>query len=247
MSDPAAPIKQAAAECLSGLKIARGDTVFLHSDAIVVAQFPGLDAEQRIHALLDAIDDYLGPNGTLVLPTFTYSFTKNEVFDVLKTPSTVGMITDIFRRRPGVSRNADPIFSVAASGAGRAEFAGTNSRECFGADSIFGLLHRRNAWIAGLGCGFNTTFVHYVEKCAGVNYRYEKLFTGTIVADSGSQRRSEASYFVRDLQRKTASSQSWLERVLNSEGLLRDAALGRLRAWRGARERDYYASATAAG
>ena len=224
-------LKQAVQTCLSGLQIARGDTLFLHSDAIVVAQFPGAETAAKIHALLDALEEFLGPEGTLVLPTFTYSFTKGEVFDRRSTPSTVGMITEIFRLRPGVVRNADPIFSMAASGAAREEFAQTSGRECFGSESTFALLRRRNAWIAGFGCIFNTTFVHYVEKCFGVDYRFEKSFPGTLVDTDGSNRQTEASYYVRDLNRKSDSNLGRLRQRLVQANAFATADLGRVRAW----------------
>ena len=245
MSGAAQPLKSAVRECLSQLGIARGDTVFLHSDAIVVAQFPGLETQERIHCLLDAIEEFLGTEGTLALPTFTYSFTKNEVFDRQKTPSTVGMITEMFRLRPKTRRNADPIFSVAASGAGAEEFANTNGRECFGPQSTFALLHRRNAWIAGLGCGFDrATFVHYVEKSLGVDYRYDKKFSGTMINEQGETEISDAIYFVRDLDRKTTTHLNALHEHLRNQRRLAESEFGRFRMW-AVRSADFFDAATA--
>lgn len=235
-------IRSATKSCLAQLKIARGDTVFLHSDAIVVAQFPGLPAERRIHCLLDAIEEHLGAEGTLVLPAFTYSFTKDEIFDVRRTPSTVGMITEIFRNRPGVARNSDPIFSVAASGFARDEFAHTAGEECFGANSSFALLHKKNAWITGAGCAFNTTFVHHVEKCFGVDYRFEKIFRGKLIDGSGMVHDCAASYFVRDLGRKTVSNLTQLQHRLCEKGRFHSAEFGRVGAW-AVRANDFYEGA----
>ena len=217
---------------MSALGISPGDTIFLHSDAIIVAQFPGLEMHQRIHCLLDAIEDFLGPQGTLVLPTFTYSFTKNEIFDRRETPSTVGLITEVFRLRSQTRRNADPIFSVAASGARSEEFANTKGQECFGPNSAFALLHRVNAWITGFACSFDrATFVHYVEKSAGVDYRYDKVFRGIIKNERRENESTEAVYFVRDLARRTATTLNALKERLRKHERLTEADLGRFRVW----------------
>ena len=62
--------------------IGAGDLVFLHSDAMVAAQFPPMEPAARYDVLIDALLARLGPAGTLVIPTFTESFARSEPFDV---------------------------------------------------------------------------------------------------------------------------------------------------------------------
>ena len=101
----------------------------LHSDAIVLSQTKPMPAEDRNNLLFDALDEVLGPKGTIVIPTFTYSATKGKPFIVEETPSTVGDLTEFFRKQPGVLRSCDPIFSVAVRGSKAEEFADVDVEE----------------------------------------------------------------------------------------------------------------------
>jgi aminoglycoside 3-N-acetyltransferase len=207
--------------------VRRGDVLMLHSDAIVLAQLPPMTVEQRFDVLFDALDEVLGPNGTLVLPTFTYSFTKGEPFDPATTPSTVGLLTEAFRTRPGVRRSRDPIFSMAARGRLADRFAEAATDDCFGPGSAFALLAQHDAWLAALGCSFRPTFVHYVEQLAGVDYRYFKTFSG-VLHYAGAETPASVRYFVRDVTRKTVVELSRLKADLINAGRFATAAVGRV-------------------
>jgi aminoglycoside 3-N-acetyltransferase len=204
-----------------------GDVLFLHCDALVLAQLPPMPAAARFDAFFAALDDLLGPDGTLVLPVFTYSFTKSEVFEPERTPSTVGALTEHFRTLPRVRRSRDPIFSVAARGRLAGAFADAPVGDCFGPQSAFGLLHRHDAFIACLGCSFRTTFTHFVEQAVGVSYRYFKEFSGTI-AEEGATRPATVRYYVRDLARNSAIDLARFGARLANRGLLARTAVGRI-------------------
>jgi aminoglycoside 3-N-acetyltransferase len=208
--------------------VRRGDVLMLHADAMVLAQLPPMTKEARFDVLFDALDDVLGPNGTLVLPTFTYSFTKGEPFDPANTPSTVGLLTEAFRIRPDVRRSRDPIFSVAARGELADRFAQAASDDCFGPSSAFALLAEQDAWLACLGCSLDrVTFTHYVEQAVGVDYRAFKTFTGVRV-EGGVETPASVRYFVRDLDRDTVIDLSRLKAELTEAATLATAAVGRV-------------------
>ncbi|ASU40586.1 hypothetical protein hmeg3_21325 [Herbaspirillum sp. meg3] len=201
--------------------VQRGDLLMLHSDSMVLAQLPPMSTDERCNLFFDALDEVLGPDGTLILPTFSYSFTKNENFNVQTTPSTVGMLTNHFRLMPGVLRSEDPNFSVAARGPLAPELTAIKSDDCFGSASFFAWLERQDALLAGMGCAIDRfTFVHYLEQKANVNYRYFKNFSG-MVQNGEDMRAQQVSYFVRDVERQTALDLSRLREVmLNKEDLL---------------------------
>ncbi|HER26276.1 MAG TPA: AAC(3) family N-acetyltransferase [Rhodospirillales bacterium] len=205
-----------------------GDMLMLHSDALVLAQLPQMSDQERYQALFDSLADVLGPEGTLVVPAFTYSFCSDETFDPRQSPSTVGVLTEYFRRLPGVVRTPDPLFSVAVRGPLANDFAAASPLDCFSENSIFGMLARHDAHIACLGCGFDRiTFVHYVEQSAGVDYRYHKTFSGRIVDDDGPRQMS-VRYLVRDLDRDAVTDTTRLKKRLADQGLLQEAPVGRV-------------------
>jgi aminoglycoside 3-N-acetyltransferase len=221
----------AVTDALSVVGVKPGSVVLVHPDAIVAAQFPAMPDEQRLDLLIVAIEAAIGSEGTLMIPTFTYGFTKGEPFDICKTPSAVGMVSERFRKQPGVLRTADPIFSFAMRGPHAEELCAIPVQECFGASSVFAALHRMNAHIVDLGCSMSRggTFVHYVETAHGVDYRYQKVFSGTVVLANGEARQCSVVYNVRDLTRRSDADLRRLEKRLAEDGKSRTAEVGRAR------------------
>ena len=141
---------------LRAVGVSTGDVALVHSDAIIAAQLPPMPDDQRLDLLLGAINSAVGTNGTLVMPAFSYSFTRGEPFDVLNSPSTVGMLAERFRTRVGVCRSSDPIFSFSARGPETHSLCAKSVRECFGKDSVFAALHQLNCQIVCLGCSLSS-------------------------------------------------------------------------------------------
>jgi aminoglycoside 3-N-acetyltransferase len=214
-------------DALAACGVEVGDVLFLHTDAIVTEQFPPSVPEERYDMLIDAVLARLWDGGTLVMPTFTFSFTRSEPFDIHQSPSTVGAISEHFRKRPGVLRSGNPIFSVAAFGRFAHAFAGSKSNECFGRDTAFAKLHQLNGKICCAGCSFDrATFVHYVEERNAVEYRSFKKFKGTLTQAGGKRRQMTCRYFVRDLERDTATDLSRLRTKLQDTGKLSVSSIG---------------------
>lgn len=221
----------AVTDALMSIGVKPGSVVMVHPDAIVAAQFPVVPNEQRLDLLIEAVEAAVGDDGTLVIPTFSYSFTKGEPFDICKTPSAVGMVSERFRNQPGVHRTADPIFSFACRGPLARELCAIPVKECFGAESVFAVLHRCNAHIVDLGCSMNRggTFVHYVETAYGVDYRYKKVFSGTVISRTGEATECSVVYNVRDLTRRADADLGRLQKRLGDDGTLRTVQVGRSR------------------
>lgn len=218
-------------DALHAVGLRAGDVALVHSDAIVAAQLPPMPDDQRLDLLLGAIGSAVGANGTLVMPAFSYSFTRGELFDVLHSPSTVGMLTERFRTRSGVCRSSDPIFSFCAQGPEARSLCAIPVQECFGKESFFAALHRMNCYIVCLGCSLSSggTFVHYVEKSHGVDYRYDKTFHGITITPDRREESSSVVYYVRDLKRNSGADLRRLHAILESRDKLKSHVVGRIR------------------
>lgn len=207
--------------------VASGDTIFLHCDAFFLSQLSGETTLEKVDLFFNILDELLGKNGTLILPTFTYSFTKGEEFNLEKTPSSVGLLTEYFRKRKGVNRSKDPNFSIACSGRNTEQFISAPTHDTFGPDSIFGLLHSQDAHIICLGCSLDRiTYTHYVEEMLNVDYRYFKEFSGQIV-EHGRNKEIKVDYFVRDTSFDTAVNLGLLKSVLEKRSLIKKSSIGR--------------------
>jgi len=218
---------------LREIGIKEGDTIFLHSDAIVVSQYSGFGNKKGIISFINYITDYIGKKGTLIMPTFTYSFSENVIYDIKNSPSKVGLITEVFRGMPGVIRSPDPIFSIASYGRDSNQYTSFDPYYCFGDDSSFSLIHKNNCWIIGIGCTLERggTFLHYVEKKMKVDYRYEKIFSGVRKLYNGKSQKHEISYFVRDLSRETDLDLSLLNKKMFYNKKLIRSKIGRILCW----------------
>jgi len=194
-----------AAELTSALAdagVRPADTAYVHSGMQGAIRAEGSTREEKMDTVLRAFDDAVA-DGVLMLPTFTYSYTKGEDFDVAASPSTVGLLTERFRARPGVRRTVEPIFSTAVRGTLDAEWEAAlftvGDVDCFGERSVFAHLYAVDAKLVFFGVGFEfCTFAYLIEERVRVPYRYMKDFTGHVVVD-GKRTPTTASYYVRRL------------------------------------------------
>lgn len=215
------------ARALVGCGVTAGDVVFLHIDDTVAGLLPPMPAAERFELLISAALDVIGPKGTLVMPTYTYSFARGEVFDRALSSSTLGAVSEYFRRRPGVRRSAHPMYSVAACGRYAAAFADADVKDCFGPDSAFGVLHWLDGKVVCAGRGLHRlAFSQYIEQSNGVDYRSFRRFRGVVAAPDGTLRPSKVRCYVRDPKRTGEGDCSRLFAWVRDMGLLRTAPLG---------------------
>jgi aminoglycoside 3-N-acetyltransferase len=115
----------------------------------------------------------VGPTGTILMPTIPFTGTAVEyvaemgIFDVVTTPSRMGLITELFRRAPGVSRSLHPTHSVAAWGAQADELLRDHhlAETPCGKNTPFGRLSKYDGKILLLGTDIDSmTFFHSIEE-----------------------------------------------------------------------------------
>ncbi|HEY9479934.1 MAG TPA: DUF4910 domain-containing protein, partial [Gemmatimonadaceae bacterium] len=221
-------------DALRRVGIAAGDSAFVHLDLAALGAMAGCASADDAYALLlGALREVLGEDGTLLVPTYTFSFCRREEFDVEHTPTaggpwspTAGFL-EYVRAQPGALRSRDPIHSVVALGPRAAELVGDVPPTCFGAGSVFERLVDAGAKVCVMGLPLEeATIRHHFEESAGVPFRYRKLFTGQII-EGGQSRRSGWVYSVRILSDNGYPDGSRLESLAREEGVCRAAAVGK--------------------
>ena len=114
---------------LERMGIGPGDVVLVHSSFDRFEGFTGQATD-----VIEVLQEVVGPTGTLLMPTMPFTGTAVEyaaeghVFDVRRTPSRMGLITEWFRRWPGAVRSVHPTHPVAAWGARAAELTAGHHR-----------------------------------------------------------------------------------------------------------------------
>lgn len=148
---------------LAELGIDPKGTLLVHSSMKAIGHVDG-----RADTVLDALSDYM-KDGLLVLPTHTWATInrKNPKFYVEDSPCCVGILPELFRKRPGVVRSWHPTHSVAALGKDAAAFIeGEHLVETPCArESVWGKLLDRKAQILLVGVDLRrNTYIHGIEE-----------------------------------------------------------------------------------
>jgi aminoglycoside 3-N-acetyltransferase len=153
---------------LGKLGIRPGDVLMVHSSFDRFAGFSGKPSD-----VIRALQDAVGPRGTILMPTLPFTGTavdyasRGGVFDVRLTPSQVGLLTELFRRSPEVSRSVHPTHPVAAWGARTTEMLAHHhlARTPCGEGTPFARLLEHDGRILLLGADIESlTFFHYIEE-----------------------------------------------------------------------------------
>ena len=216
-------------EHLKSLGLSENDTVIIHGDAGVAAQYIYDSSDDPLTTFIDELISYFS-TGTVIVPAFSYSATKGEIFDQNTTPSDAGLFSEKFRLKEGVIRSNHPIFSVSAIGKDAKTYTNSLLTDCFGAETFFDRLYIENAKIVTLGCALErVTFIHYVEQKLGVSYRYFKNFSAQIKYQCITKK-LEVRYFVRNLDLDRSLDLSAFEKMASSERKLFKAPFGRFNA-----------------
>lgn len=220
-------------EALRRTGINRGDTVFVHACLDRLGQLKGASSEQdSAEIVFSALREAIGAEGTLVVPTYTFSFCRREPFDVKRTPtqggpwSTSASFLEYVRQLPAAVRSRDPIHSVAGVGPRATELLHNLPNTCFGPDSVFERLLHAGAKVCMLGVELGeATFRHYAEEMVGVPFRFKKLFTG-VIHEPKKTYKTGWMYNVRIMAPNGFPDGSRIEQHARKRGFCRAASVG---------------------
>ncbi len=130
--------------------------------------------------LVKMLMSFCGPDRTLAMPAFYFgdpelggaadTFRQRPRFDLKRVPSQMGLVTELFRRTPGVVQSRHPIYRMAALGPLAKEL--TRGHEFCeypnGIGSPFDFMAKHNTRIIGIGKTYQVlTQAHHVECVLG--------------------------------------------------------------------------------
>jgi aminoglycoside 3-N-acetyltransferase len=182
-------------EDLRELGLREGAAVLAHTSLRAIGKIEG-----GAETLLRAFRAVLGPDGTLMVPTFTYDHTDPagwanppstveelesmrrliSVFDVDETPANphwIGAFPEVVRRQPDACRSNHPIVSFAAVGA-NARFLTEHAPFHFplGSNSPLARLHQIDGYVLLIGVDHKVnSSVHLAEIWAEAPYVHRSV------------------------------------------------------------------------
>jgi len=203
-----------------GLK--QKDIVLVHSS---FKSFGGVMGGPQ--TVIDALCYVITDMGTLIVPTFNFNFCEGEPFDVMNTPSQMGVITELVRKNPNSKRTLHPVYSFSIMGKLRDTLSNLNYESSYGKDSIFAKLRDLDGKIMIIGLPYNKsmTFFHHIEEMEGCDYRYFKEFKGQIT-DYRDTKEGKAIIFVRDLERGVITQVDKMGKILEKEKIVSIQKIG---------------------
>lgn len=155
------------AEALKRLGVCEGMALMVHSSHARFTAFEGKATD-----VIAVLEKTLGEQGTVLMPTLPFGGSaveyarKAPIFNAARTPSRMGLFSEIFRRMPGVVRSLHPTHSVAMKGRLASKLGeGHHLAETpCGLGSPFAKLLDVDGWILLLGVGIRSmTFFHTIE------------------------------------------------------------------------------------
>jgi aminoglycoside N3'-acetyltransferase len=212
-------------DLLRELGFTPGATVMVHSAfSPIKRRVPNITPERLIRLL----QELLGPEGTLLMPTFAFRGRQSHYidthssFDVQNTPSAVGILTEVFRKMPGVIRSHHPTHAVAGWGRNARELLSTHHLgETFGVTSPFYRLREFDGLVVGLGRRYRYAFTitHVPEELNPISRKiaFDERRRSMNVIDGDR----EFTYECRVLRPGLPREYERISRIMRKEHILR--------------------------
>lgn len=215
-----------------GLGVAPGDAVMLHSAFESHHGFRG-----TIDGLIDAFVEAVGPTGHLLMVSLPYRSSSlaylrsGRRFDVRRTPSMMGLVSEMFRRRAGVLRSAHPTHPTLAFGPYAERFVAAHPlcRYPCGPGTPFDELSRADGKVLFFNVAFDTfTFFHYLEHLVHEQLPFS-LYTDapldvTVIDADGHSRTVTTYVFAEDAIRRRRFER--FEQAMRERGAIRSCRVG---------------------
>jgi len=205
------------------MRVEAGDTLLVHSSYKSLGTVDG-----GPQTVVNALEAALGPEGTLIMPTFNFDFNKGQPWDVRSTPSQMGILTELVRKDPRAKRVFHPIYSFAILGKHAEMLGNLRYKSSYERSSVFGKLRDLDGKIMVIGLSYTNsmTFFHHIEQMEGVDYRFLKQFAGEVTDWDGTTKTDTFEMLVRDIDKGVITEVNPMGELMENEGVIKTGQIG---------------------
>ena len=207
------------------LGVEDGDTLLVHSSYKSLGEVDG-----GPQTVIRALEAALGTDkdGTLIMPTFNFDFNKGVPWDVRKTRSKMGALTEVVRTDLRAKRVFHPFYSFAVLGKHAEMLGSLRYKSSYERNSVFGKLRDLDGKIMVIGLSYNDsmTFFHHIEQMEGVDYRFLKQFTGEVTDENGNTYTDTFEMLVRDIDKGVMTMVDPMGALMEQAGVIQSAKIG---------------------
>ncbi len=210
--------------------IKKNDCIYVESD---LSKFTNIfdrisNKNEFVKFFFEIFEFLVGKNGTIICPSFTYSWGKDKTskkFNVNKTPGKTGVFSEYLRQKKKIIRTLDPMFSFVIFGKKKNFFRNVGN-DSFGKDSVYEKMHHLNAKLVSFGLDkFDPTFVHYVEQFFDENIKkiyYRNKFKFEGILEKKNYKKIQYHFtFMRPSNSKRVFSETKIKKELKKKKLLK--------------------------
>jgi aminoglycoside 3-N-acetyltransferase len=226
---------EALEKAIRALGVNEGDTLLVHSGFRRTSGFSGSPND-----VIDCLLRTVGTRGNLLMMSMPYRgasqryAASNPVFDVLRSPSAVGLISEVFRRRDGVLRSLNPLHPVLATGPLAAWLVADHDKTAWscGKGSPFDRFQKLNGKFLFLDAPYRSlTFMHFVEDALQEHLPvrlYDETPAVVRVRNAAGEERQVRQFFFSQEARDRRDFRP-IEERLTRDGRLKTARIGNSR------------------
>jgi len=202
-------------------KKTRSNPLIMHINPIGLLRLAH-DNEERFNRFNVILNSVQTSGGNIAVPTYSYSYTKNEIYDIKTTPSCLDDVSEYLRKKNVIKRTADPNFSYLLFGDDfSTDHYKVDDYASFGNGGLIEDVFLHDGYLGAIGGALEyLTEVHFIEKKLDVDYRFDKKFDGVSIDYSGTKKNSTTTFYCRDLKLDYGVSLVRMKHDLIKEGLI---------------------------
>jgi aminoglycoside N3'-acetyltransferase len=174
---------------LKKIKLMRGDNIYVSVNTGEACKpffkhmhKKKITSEKFSLILIELLEEYVGKNGGIIVPAFSFQYIKDRFFDKKKTKTILGPFSQCFLNKNFKNRTSHPTHSICCYGKINKKITKYDNKFSFGENSPYSQFVNLKVKFLNIGVNLKNsiTYIHHIEHLNGCAHRYYKNIYGQI-------------------------------------------------------------------